>query len=1105
MTFLYGKQDRLDLRPDQAQNKPLGGFVENLSMAYQASRATDQSQSNGVMLGDQWQPIIDEVNEVTGSNFFNPANHLSSGILSAPATPGHNEERYKYTSNKILEHIAANADLLPDLQGITHDMLVEQAKQQAKDSQESFLELSNRSPGFSNTLARFAGSMGGIATDPVVYESLGFGGVSKTLYGAMFREAAIGAGVEAIAQAGVKEWYNELGYDYDYADFWQAVAFGGVFGGAAPLAFRVGGKTVTMTADQAKRGYRALVNSGAAPQTPIARTAETVAEGADEAAAANPFSESADLFPQREHESRILDADRAIENAEAPTIPDEPTALVQPPKSVYEADNLDGLIFRFDPDDVGVDAETFQFKAGGDEFGVTDRLQGITTWDPIKAGQISVYEFADGRKFIDDGHQRLGLAKRIKAQDPSQDVQLYGHLLREVDGITPEMARVIAAVKNIAEGTGTAIDAAKVLRDAPARFGELPPKSALVRQAQGLVQLSDEAFGVVINGVVPANYAALVGRLIPEDEGLQSNALSVLSKTDPANEFQAEAIVRQVRDAGSEQVTQIGLFGEEVITESFFAERAKVLDRAQKALRQDKNAFRSLVQNAERLETEGNQLAKQANQKRADNDAQAIALLQALANRKGELSDALTAAARQARETGSYTDPTRNFVDAIRRSVESGDFNRLSTGDVGQPIDVAAKSRQAAKEPEPAVDDFDEPGGIGAQRQAEQLEQDNLPPRREGMQEDELLRDDLRQLLERGADEAEIDAHPAVTKAIEDSKAIPETQFADGYLTEQWIQNRQFKFGEETVTGYIEAVQRLYVGASRLAWGDKPVPPNPTRMERQATIVLGPPAAGKSTIADPIARKQGAIIVDPDEAKKVLPEYAGGIGASAVHEESSYLANLIEQIAMAKGANVVLPKVGGNVDSLKRLNTRLKDAGYEIDIVDMKVSYGEARRRMFMRFVDTGRLIDPDYVRGVGEKPSQNYDILKQEGVADGYARIDNNGPRDAEKPLLEDTRNLLEGTDLRLSEGRGESGELGARATSEEISQPSPEDDELMGFLRDVNASLAAREEELQIPVAERVNEEGEVIAETMTLRDIRNELDQDQKMLDRLEGCVT
>jgi len=391
-------------------------------------------------------------------------------------------------------------------------------------------------------------------------------------------------------------------------------------------------------------------------------------------------------------------------------------------------------VYRFDPDNIKVDAETFQFKAGGDEFGVSDRLQGVTEWDPIKAGQVTVYEYADGGQFIADGHQRLGLAKRIQQQDPSQDVRLYGHLLREVDGVTPEMARVAAAMKNIAEGTGTAIDAAKVLRVAPERAGELPPRSALVRQAQELTFLDDDAFGAVINGLVPANYGAVVGRLIPDNPGLQQNALSVLTKTDPANEFQAEAIVRQVREAGFEQREQVGLFGEEMVTESYFTERARILDRAQKALRQDKNAFASLVNNGDRLAGEGNILAQDANLRRAQNDAQALALLQALANKVGPLSDALTAAARQARETGSYTEPTRGFVDAIRDSIQSGDFERIGAGDVGRVGHDPTQSSVRANEAEPELEGFDEPSGEAAARQADQLESDALSRIREAIE-----------------------------------------------------------------------------------------------------------------------------------------------------------------------------------------------------------------------------------------------------------------------------------------------------------------------------------------------------------------------------------
>lgn len=735
MSFLLQKQDPLDLMPENGLSQPLGTFSENVSAAFDAARSNDQAYSEATVLRDQWGPIVDTINERAGMDayseflgvkirtfmhdgFSNPANNISSSILNAPATPGNAEQQYLREAQRIVDYLQENKDLFPDLQWVTHEEILRRGMTQAQQNRETLQDLEGRSPGATNMIARFVGGLGGVATDPINVETAFIGGGARTLYGAIFREAALGAGVEGLSQAGVMQWYEKLGYEYTPEQFWTAVAMGGAFGGAMPVVFRIGGKSISLTTDQLKSGYRALVDSGAFTPTSVTRTAERQADIIESENAVNPLADDA------VHQERMEQATVATEMAEPAAMPDTPPVPLREINSVYEADNLDGLVYRFDPDEILVDADLFQFKAGGDEYGVSDRLRGIKIWDPVKAGQIVVYEFADGRRFIADGHQRLGLARRIKAEDPTQDVRLYGNIIREVDGITPEMARVIAAMKNIAEGTGTAIDAAKVLRVAPERVGELPPRSALVRQAQGLTLLSDEAFGAVINGVVPSNYAALVGRLIPDDEGLQSNAISVLAKTDPANEFQAEAIVRQVRDAGAERVTQDSLFGEEIITESYFTERARVLDRAQKQLRQDKAAFSTLVRNAERLEAEGNQLARNANQRRATNDTQAISLLQALANRKGPVSDALNAAARAARESGSYAEPTRNFVDAVRRAAESGDLDRISTGDVGQLIDAPTQSRTTKDVSERAVEDFDEPGGQGVRDQGDQLQDD---------------------------------------------------------------------------------------------------------------------------------------------------------------------------------------------------------------------------------------------------------------------------------------------------------------------------------------------------------------------------------------------
>jgi ppGpp synthetase/RelA/SpoT-type nucleotidyltranferase len=339
-------------------------------------------------------------------------------------------------------------------------------------------------------------------------------------------------------------------------------------------------------------------------------------------------------------------------------------------------------VATFAPNELGVDPERFQFKAGGDEAGVTDRLKDVKTWDPIKAGMSLVWVDNAGKPWIIDGHQRLGLAQRIAAEDPAQKPQILARTLREDEGVTPAMARTTAALKNIAEGTGTAVDAAKVIRDNPERIGELPPRSELVRQARGLVNLSDEAFRMVVNDVVPANYAAIVGRLVPGEPELQGALLRLLSKVDPANTVQAEAVVRQGIEAGTakaEAGAQASLFGDQDVAESLYLERAKVLDRALKTLRRDKTVFGTLVKEAETLETAGNVLAKDINEQRATADGTALQIIQTLANRAGPISTALRTAAGRAKSDG-YATATREFVETVRQAVSSGELTRLANG-----------------------------------------------------------------------------------------------------------------------------------------------------------------------------------------------------------------------------------------------------------------------------------------------------------------------------------------------------------------------------------------------------------------------------------------
>ena len=1073
MTFLLQKHDPLDLLPVNGVSKPLGEFAQNIEAAYEAARANDQAYSEATVLKDQWAPIIDILNQgiETGSSFYNPANHLSSSMLSASATPGHDQAMYQVRVNEIVDFIKENQDRYKDLAWVTHEAVLKRGMEQAKQNRLALQELEGRSPGTTNLIARFLGALGGVAADPINYETAFIGGGgARALYTLIFREAMLGAGVEAMSQTGVKEWYKKLGYEYAPEQFWQAVAMGATFGGAMPVAFRAGGKTISLTTDQLKKGYKALVDSGLFKPTSTTRTAERQADNIEADAASNPTTDDA------VHQERMEQATVAVENAEPPAMPDTPPAPVRAKESVYDADNVDGLIYRFNPAEIDVDAKTFQFKAGGDEFGVSERLQGVTKWDPIKAGQITVFEYADGKRFIADGHQRLGLAKRIKSQDPSQDVRLYGHLLREVDGITPEMARVIAAAKNIAEGTGTAIDAAKILRVAPERFGELPPRSALVRQAQGLTLLSDEAFGAVVNNVVPANYAALVGRLIPDDEGLQKNAISVLAKTDPANEFQAEAIVRQVREAGAERVTQDSLFGEEVITESYFTERARVMDRAQKQLRQDKNAFKSLVNNAERLEAEGNQLAKNANQRRAANDEQAIALLQALANRKGPISDALNAAARAARESGSYTEPTRNFVDAIRLAAESGDIDRISAGDVGQLIDAPTQGR-APSFAERAVEDFDEPGGTGVRQQGDQLEQDIFgvadpvpqPIRETRVPDDQIIR------LQ--------DIDFAEAKAIELQARVNQNIQSLDELMDRAARNHEDLTAEiGRVADVVGAKQKIAPLKDRKRVDEKIRNKYAGDLNRIADVARGGIEADTNEIADAFVDAISKRYKVIDEGYNFTPEGYFDRKLSVIFDDGQ-----IGEIQIWPPGMLDAKDVSGG-HALYRIARDLSqpEEARASAVAGMQQLYGNLANNLS----DSWKSVLARQTPSGMDAPSRAVNEATRSRVTSG----DPSSPSTSEAligdqlPVLDkDTISPIDvsmaGMDPSIKKNLIES-------SSDNID------------IANQNIKLDLDEE---IPVDLRVDPEtGEIVAQTVSLRQIQNDIEQDVKMLDRLRGCV-
>jgi predicted kinase len=1201
--MIFDRYDPNAARLQPTINEVMPTSMERMGLAFQSTSRGDSHIARSRGLSDVFDTIITSINEDVGPIEFrdiggeqvpsritiNPAMFLNE--VSLLGTFG--EREYRYAGQQLFDNVLAYEEANPGsispeiLNLMSFDAVEQRMAENAIALRQEFESVAALPGGsFVEFVGQFAGGMQDIADDPLQAASMFVGGAgAKTLYAFAFREALIGAGFEAARQPQLAEWYGRLGIEYSSEDFFRNVGFGAAAGagfavgaeaigmglrrafggGQRPPGGAVGGQPTSnpdplnlLSTQQLREGVEAMRAAGVSFNSE-ASAAFTLAQRIEETQSFN-FG-----LPPAEYARNLSLAELGVAEGKIPEdlLYNTPSVATREALQAAqpEMDNLGGVIYRFDPRDIQVDARTFQFKGGGDEFGVTDRLRGITKWNPRLAGTVTIYEYADGRLFVADGHQRVGLARRLMAEDPNLNIELYGYRLREVDGVSPEEAMVQAAMTNIAQGTGTVIDAAKIARMDVERFRsmigrDMPPTSEIVRQARDMQALSDDAFGAVINEVIPSNYGAIVGRLLADRPELQQAAISVLARAEPANVFQAEAIVRQVREADFDVATQQSLFGEEMVVESLYTERARVLDRAVKTLRQDRAAFANLVRNAENIESAGNVLDRSVNQRRADLDGQAIALVQTLANRKGPLSDALSDAARLARDTGSYGASTRQFVESIRRAITDGDFERLTSGEVGRVVNDTPPSGRSEVGKEPSLAGFDEPTGHGpaAEQQVGDLEREMFPEPEPAPAVEVGSIDELRALVQANADRAQLDQHPTVVRALEEMDARPETIDLPGYASNEWHSSRIYTIDGQEIAGTAAALREWEIQAEQLAWVEKGIEPQPVARDREATIILGPPAAGKSTIANDIAIARKAAIIDSDEIKKSIPGFDRGVGAKAVHEESSTLGKILTARMLDSGTNVIIPKVGDSVASILKQVDLLKESGYSVRIVNMAVSPDNAYRRMIGRFASTGRIIPPSYLDYVGAKPSAVYQELKARGVADGYAEIDNNGAFGAPKPTTEIVgQNPLEGSPFGLAQrgpeigrapdgvgaepGRAvaagvspvtvtaeftQAGEQMVIPGAERISDRELAERQAAEAMRGGQAALpegglfdetARAQQDLfadvnldeEIPVSAIVDPQtGEIVPQTMTMRDLKQMLDEEDSFMDRLGYCT-
>jgi len=314
---------------------------------------------------------------------------------------------------------------------------------------------------------------------------------------------------------------------------------------------------------------------------------------------------------------------------------------------------------RLPTEAIGVDAERFQFKLGARlTGGVTEAMKEVEKYDPIKGGTILVWQDKSGKHWVIDGHHRVALAR--KTGQPEMDAWV----VRETDGWSAAEARAVGALRNLADGKGTAIDAAKLFRDSGISLAELrkegvPTNNTIVQQGMDMKKLSDEVFRLVIDDRLPANMAAAIGKNA-KGSTQQKQVADLILEGEVDSVRQAELLSMTIDSAPVLTKSEQTLFGLETTEKSLYAERAKVLANVEKKLKTNKKVFGTLAKQSGLIEAKGNILAKVANLQAKELAEEVLYLLEKFANAKGEVAEALNEATKEYAK-----DPTRDNLSKV--------------------------------------------------------------------------------------------------------------------------------------------------------------------------------------------------------------------------------------------------------------------------------------------------------------------------------------------------------------------------------------------------------------------------------------------------------
>ncbi len=289
--------------------------------------------------------------------------------------------------------------------------------------------------------------------------------------------------------------------------------------------------------------------------------------------------------------------------------------------------------------------DLMQYKVSGiGKGGVTDELKSVHTYNPKLGGTLLAWRNPEtGEDIVVNGHHRHELAERA------------GHgtvNVRYIKAPNVKEARAEGALANIAEGRGTAIDAAKYLKDSGQDLAHLTEagislSGKVAADAVALKDLSPTAFKMVVEGKIPESSGIIVAKAI-KDLARQEMMFKKLQQrsNDGAPEWNANQLAvasKMMAEAGTATKTESNLFGDFEEEHPTFDQEVELREHVGRALRKVvlDYASGSNAGRAERIKGAGNVINVDENKRLKSEAEQAAALYDQLNNRSGPISAAI--------------------------------------------------------------------------------------------------------------------------------------------------------------------------------------------------------------------------------------------------------------------------------------------------------------------------------------------------------------------------------------------------------------------------------------------------------------------------------